>query len=423
MIHSRRAFLLSLSIAALGAAAAGAGVQRFVPSASIPGGSIRFGSGVGADQSLALVGAPNSGALNFSGTIEVFEQDDLGLWSSTGLIQAATPVGGSGFGYQVYYRNGLAITSSPGDAARAGSIHFFERDPSPPHGWSSPTRVVAPDGAPEDLFGRAFSVSGSRVAVGALNAHIPNTEIACGAVYVYLRVGGGYQLEQKLQPVADCPELLGSHEFGAAVALDGDTLVASLLPGVIIYERISGVWQETGRIFPGPDANGNNQSFGRQIALEGNRLLVASPVNRRVYIYEKTGGSWSLVGQLAPSDPALSIDYGGDAVALQGDLALVGCTGCPLGQSGAPGIVYLYERQPGGAWLLVRRFVGPEPSGSFGRSIDFDGSQAWIGAETANPTLGSNRSGAAYLLDVAPAVFADGFESGDAGAWTLVEEP
>ncbi len=421
MIHRRYVLVLFLSIAIFGAAAAGAGVERFIPSA--PGTNLRFGYGIGADQGVAVVGLPNSGALNNSGMVETFERDDLGLWDSTGLTEAAVPSLSAGFGVHVVYRNGLAFLSATGEDSRTGAVHWMERDPAPPHLWSSPVKISAPGGLPEDLFGWAIAASGSRLAVSAINVGIPDTEIDCGAVYIFTRVGGAYQLEQQLQPAADCPPLLGSHEFGSAIALDGDTLVASLLPGVIIYERISGVWQETGRIFPGPDGNGNNQGFGRQVALEGNRLLVSSPGNRRVYIYEKSGGSWSPAGQLAPTDATSTISFGYTALALQGDLALVSCANCPVGQSGAPGIVYLYERQPGGAWLLVRRFVGPEASGTFGQAIEFDGTQAWVGAITANPTIGNNTTGAAFLIDVAPAVFADGFESGDAGAWIVDEGP
>lgn len=278
---------------------------------------------------------------------------------------------------------------------------------------------MAPDAHIGDRFGFALAAGGDVLAVSAINALVPDTEIQCGAVYLFEVTEKDVKYRQKLQPVADCPPLLGSHAFGSVLAVSGERLAITLdfASAVQIYDRVAGEWTRTATIDPAPDSHGNNQSFGAQIALEGDRLLASSPGNRHAYIYEKTGGTWTKVAELGTSDAVPPVVFGSTGLALSGDLALVGCSSCPQGMPNAPGAVYVYQRQSDGSWPMVRRFLGP-PNGGFGRSIDFDGPRAWVGAPGAT-VLPTRETGAAYLIDVVPAIFADGFESGDAASWTI----
>jgi len=70
-------------------------------------------------------------------------------------------------------------------------------------------------------FGEAVAISGDTIAVGAFS----DADATSGAVYVFVRSGSEWLRQQKLTP--SDPE--AGHHFGAAVALDGDTLVASAI--------------------------------------------------------------------------------------------------------------------------------------------------------------------------------------------------
>ncbi len=257
--------------------------------------------------------------------------------------------------------------------------------------------------------------------VGAPRVAGPDPLPLCGAVFVFGRVGEAWLLEHTLQPVADCTSQgLG---FGAALALDGDRLAIGTYRGLYVYDLISGTWRQTAKLQPAPDASNNYFQFGRQVALAGDRMLIAAPTwgdfpGKSAYIYEKSAGVWTRSAELLISDPGPI--YGlGFAVALEGDFALLGCPTCPQHAANDPGAVYLFERQSGGAWVETRRILGPSgPDTYFGSALDFDGTRAFIGA------LGDNdgvtwSTGAAYTIDFGPAVFADGFESGTFGAWSV----
>ncbi len=67
----------------------------------------------------------------------------------------------------------------------------------------------------------------------------------------------------------------------------------------------------------------------------------------------------------------------------------------------------------------MRRLLGPSgPFTYFGYAVDFDGTRAWIGALNDNDGI-TWGTGAAYVVELGPVVFADGFESGTLAAWSV----
>lgn len=415
MTHVREV-LSWLVLSSLAAAPALAEAKLFFP--SDPETRQRFGSAIGAEDGIALIGIPNEGSPEHSGRIEIFERDGLGDWSSAGIFVSPAPAPSVFFGGRFVYDGVNLFVGANTVNQSEGAVYWRQRDETLPQLFGAPVTLFAPDSNIGDRFGFALAAQGSVLAVSSIDAHIPDTEIRCGAVYLFEVTEDDVLHDQRLQPVDDCPPLLGSHAFGSALAVDGARLAATLEPTVQIYDKVAGDWTRTATLDPGPDGHGNNNLFGRQLALEGERLLVSSPGNRQAYIYEKVSGVWTKVADLGTSDAVPPVVFGSRAVALSGDLALVGCHSCPQGMPDAPGAVYVYQRQSDGSWPLVRRFLGP-PDGEFGSAIDFDGQRAWVGAPGAT-VLPIADTGAAYLIDVAPAVFADGFESGDLVSWTLV---
>jgi hypothetical protein len=154
---------------------------------------------------------------------------------------------------------------------------------------------------------------------------------------------------------------------------------------VHVYVRIGGEWLLEQKLLAS-DGEGMDE-FGSSVALDGDTLLVGAhkkTIDGNVrqgaaYVFRRKGGTWTEEQRLTASDGQPEGSFGTGA-ALLGNVALVGAE---FSFPGDPerGVVYEYRYQRG-VWTEIQRFAAPEGQGfdSFGRTL-----------------------------------FADGFESGDAG--------
>ena len=188
--------------------------------------------------------------------------------------------------------------------------------------------------------------------------------------------------------------------LGAALALEGDWLAAGA-PGVyagegavFLYTLEDAGWQQRHRfLMPGSQ---EFTAFGGNLDMHNGRLIAGAPGfdgaandTGMAMLYELTdGGEWVASAQLQPDSPKEGERFG-SAVALHGNLALVGAHGVSA--------AYLFERRDD-RWLQVARFseeVG-EVRGNFGDSVALAGDTLLIGAPFANTDNGERR-GAAFI--------------------------
>jgi hypothetical protein len=157
--------------------------------------------------------------------------------------------------------------------------------------------------------------------------------------------------------------------------------------------------------------------FGGSAAISGDVAIVGAELVDDVatdagaaYVYRRSGdGSWSLEDELLAGDGAAE-DLFGEAVAVSGDLALVGAPGRDeIGTDS--GAVYVFRHAGGGVWTLEQKLVQANggPTGGafngFGSSVAFTGSLAIVGA-AGDSTKGAF-AGAAH-----------GFRRASDGTWT-----
>ena len=148
---------------------------------------------------------------------------------------------------------------------------------------------------------------------------------------------------------------------------------------------------------------GTTENAGTGLALEGDRIAMGVPHDEiggefhgAVRVFERGPSGWIHVQKIQPSNVKKN-DAFGTAVAMQGDLMLVGAIGEDTAAPGG-GRVYAYERGPSG-WQLVQEFVPNDPHAAmfFGDGLAIDGDTAVIGARFANgPTV--DQTGAAYVF-------------------------
>lgn len=279
-------------------------------------------------------------------------------------------------------RLAIGSPSDPDFGGAPGTVHVYLRESG---GWAPEAVVTPADSASYDLFGRAVAMEGDTLVIGAPGA-APNG-FDSGAVHVFERGAGGWTETVKLTPSGAA----ANDRFGGAVAISGDRLAVGA-PGrdagtsggsVFVFARIAGTWQEEAQLAAADP--GSPRAFGAALALEGSRLLVGAPQHPwngtftgSAYVLERVGSSWMPTAQLFASDGE-AIDVFGNAVALSGDLAVIGAPNDDdVGTN--DGACYVYEL--GASWAESAKLTaasGPT-AGFLGSSVAIDGEVLLAGA-------------------------------------------
>ncbi|MEM7181228.1 MAG: putative Ig domain-containing protein [Spirochaetota bacterium] len=122
--------------------------------------------------------------------------------------------------------------SADNSASNSGAVYVFKRTGTT---WAQEAYLKASNAEASDAFGRAVSISGDKIAVGALledsnqtsitngtTASTDNSVTDAGAVYVFKRTGTTWVQEAYLK----VPNSDAGDGFGVSVSFSGDTIVA-----------------------------------------------------------------------------------------------------------------------------------------------------------------------------------------------------
>ena len=432
------------------------------------------------------------GAGNISASISGSTMTYHPTWEFTTYFKAQFNDANTHFGTSVDLDGGKLIVGSKkgkfGTANPSGSVYVFEDTGS---FWTQQD-VLRPtnDGAEFDYFGWDAAIDGGTIAVGAKqegsgHATITNSgsftgdEVSAnsGAVYVYEISGATWNQTAVLKAGNNTPQDF----FGQSVVIDNDTIVVSAhledndqttitngsttpannnssdVGAVYVYKKNgSNDWVQ--EAFIKPSNNHNTMSFGYDIALYGNTLVVGASQDQAntnaiingttasgpsgytnsgaVFVYTRTGSTWTQQAYIKASNVEIG-DFFGNAVAVSHQVTpdemriAVGAfqedssqttitTGAaPDGAATDAGAVYVYKRNgPTGPWTM-EAYIKPsnlDATDHFGGFLDMDknrlvvssyqedsGSTAIINAASAtNPGPGHDEtaadSGAAYVF-------------------------
>lgn len=147
-------------------------------------------------------------------------------------------------------------------------------------------------------------------------------------------------------------------QFGTAVAADGEWLFigqpfTSDGGKVHIFRKTGGAWNRT-QVISNP-AGANQSQFGRTLDVSGTTAVLGAPAplanaNARAYIYEESGGTWSLEATLSSVQPAQSQSFASH-VATSGDFVLVGDPGANYNGVIQQGAIDVFRRDGMGGWF------------------------------------------------------------------------
>jgi hypothetical protein len=272
------------------------------------------------------------------------------------------------FGYAVSVSGDTAAVGAFG--AYAGAVYVFARTAG---SWSLQQKLVAPDGESKDWLGYSVAVDGDRLIAGA-----PQGMTKPGAAYVFVRTGATWALEQKLVAPDAAPWDLFGRAVGlsgatAVVGADGDDDKGDLSGSAYVFVRNGSAWSQQKKLVASDGSAGD--AFGAAVAVHGDTAVVGAHYDDPLgdssgsaYVFQRTAGKWSEQKKLLASD-GTATDYFGGSVAVDTDTVVVGAH-----LAG----VYVFERSAG-AWPEQQKLSVPGVT-LFGGSVGVSEDTIVVGA-------------------------------------------
>jgi hypothetical protein len=402
--------------------------QAYLKASNTEAGDL-FGASVAISGDTIIVGAQNesssatgvngdqfadfSGA---SGAAYVFVRSGT-TWSQQAYVKASNTESIDHFGWSVALSGNTAAVGAISEdsaatgidgnqasngALNSGAVYVFARAGT---SWSQQAYVKASNTETTDDFGVSVTLSGNTLVVGAdeedslaagVNGdQLNNAGVGTGAAYVYVRNGSSWSQQAYLKasnPGAFVETVDNGDHLGSAVAMSGETLVVSAL---------------------GEDS--------KATGLNGDQTDNSSKSSGAVYIFVRSGSTWSQQGYLKSSNTGAG-DAFGFSLALSGNTLVVGATGEDSSATGINGTQTVNDKGNSGAAYLFTRsgvvwaqqaYIKASNTGSadfFGFGVAVDGDALLVSAQDEDSdATGLNgdqsnnlapHAGAAYAFDL-----------------------
>lgn len=321
-----------------------------------------FGTGLAVDGDTMVIGGygkTNSVPQSNAGSAYVFTRSGQ-TWSyAASLVPTDTLNGSDFYGWSVDLDGDTAVVSAHGRDDKgnfSGAAYVFTGSGS---AWTPQAKLLASDGAANDLFGKNVAVSGDRIVVGAyLDVHT----VKSGSAYIFKRVAGVWAQEFKLVPA----DGVANDYFGDSVDIDGTTVVVgarwdddrgSASGSAYVWTLTAEpTWTLQAKLVPA-DGLGSDE-FGTSVAVSGDFVAVGAPGDDTAglpgnhgsaYLFRRTAGSWDPVRKAWAPDAVASLTFGlGAASAVLPD-GTMACTN-PLDDNGNgqdAGAAYVFQNPLG----------------------------------------------------------------------------
>jgi hypothetical protein len=242
-------------------------------------------------------------SLSGAGAVYVFTRTGT-VWSQQAYIKASNPGLNDEFSRALALDGDTLVVGAPSESSDADGINGNQADDSATFAgavyvftrtggaWSQQAYVKASNSDAFDYFGEALDVSGDTIVVGARGEASPaagvgadqtmNMTANTGAVYVFTRSGSVWSQQEYIKAAV----VSGGMYFGAAVALEGATLVV-----------------------------GAPREGGNGINLAGDPTSGGAIFSGAGYLFARAGTSWTQRAYIKASNTGPSDGFG-SAVAL-----------------------------------------------------------------------------------------------------------
>jgi FG-GAP repeat len=342
------------------------------------------------------------------GSVYVFVRSG-GVWSQQQKLEASDAAASDFFGSSVAISGETVVVGASADDGAAGpdqgSAYVFVRSGGV---WSQQQKLEASDAGAGDLFGFSAAISGETVVVGAIG-DTGAAGFLQGSAYVFVRSGGVWSQRQKLE-ASDAGQL---DFFGWSVAISGETVVVGASGdegaagpnqgSVYVFVRSGGGWSQQQKLEASDAELGD--FFGVSVAISGETVVVgasaddgaAGPDQGSAYVFVRSGGVWSQQQKLEASD-AREVEFFGFPVAISGETVVIGATGDAGAAGPDQGSAYVFVRS-GGVWSQQQKLEASDAGAGdwFGASVAISGETVFVGAFLHDGAAGADQ-GSAYVF-------------------------
>ena len=264
-------------------------------------------------------------------------------------------------------------------------------------------KVGAGDPQSGDFFGHSIALSGDRMVVGALWED--SNGFNSGAAYVFERVGSQWIETQKLV----APDGAADDVFGRSVDIDENTIVigANAIDdqgfdsgGAYVFEYDGAEWNFVSKLLAQDGAP--NDRAGWRVGIDNQTVVISAHRDDTngvdsgaAYVFVRNQGTWEQQAKLLPADGSTDDLFGHD-VAISGDTVLIGAYKDDDNGSSS-GSAYIFTRSGDGIWIQQQKITASDANAGyhFGRFVDIDGDVAIIGSPFWHPL----NYGSAYVFE------------------------
>ena len=340
-----------------------------------------------------------SQAIALSVTLLGVQTAALAQISTPVQVKAADPAANRNFGNSVSISGDTMVIGSPSNA-NDGSVYVFRWNGT---AWTQEQKISGPNivAGPQTGFGRVVAISGNTMVIGANVDDTAATD--AGAAFVYERIAGVWNLQQKLT----ASNAAANDNFSDAIAIDGDTIVVAAPSAdsggtdrgsVYAFVRSGSVWSQQA-ILPAITgaANGDKVGEGNALSINGDTVAVgarsAASNNGRVGLYKRQIATWNLDTTLSSPDSGTdTTGRFGSSVSVRGDALAVGAlTSVKTVTTGGGAYVY---RRTSGTWGASSSGVLVVPAGlangdNYGGALSLGNDFLVVGAQGGPANTGS----------------------------------
>jgi FG-GAP repeat len=331
-------------------------------------------------------------------------------------LTASNGAPGDGFGtfVSVTPDGTSALIGAPGSASGTGAAYVFDNSGT---SWTQQTELTASDGTSGDIFGVAvgLSANGNFAVVGAANRTVGGQNSA-GTAYIFHQGLHGWSQQAEISD----PAAFLDDGFGSAVAINHAGTIALISASgannsyglVYVYTRSGSTWSLQATLDQSPSAQ--NLNFGISVTLDGTGTEAAVGSQGAAYVFLQSGSTWTQEAELTVSGAvatsfgsAVSVDSAGTAL-------LVGACDCDLGAVSGSAFIYTGS----GATWIQKATLNPSDGAAgdgfgFSASISANGKNAILGSPFKNSSVGE-----AYIYSKSSGVWSEKetFNSPDSGS-------
>ena len=216
--------------------------DRFGFSTALSGDTLAVGAYAEGSSATGVDGNQNDNSKPFSGAVYVFTRSRSSVWSQQAYIKASNTDEYDRFGTSVALSGSTLAVGATNEESSAtgvngnqndnstflgGAVYVFTRTGST---WSQEAYIKASNTDYADAFGYSVALSGSTLAVGALNERSSatgvngnqsdNSKPDSGAVYLFTRAGSAWNQQAYIK----ASNTDRNDKFGYSIALSGNTL-------------------------------------------------------------------------------------------------------------------------------------------------------------------------------------------------------